>query len=1492
MRKRTPTNDDDEEEQEPLCDNTRTEQEIKPWDVFKDPPPKNLSSSMEENRTIENSIVALKIATCIVTFACVLGGAVISKGTLLFMTSQIKPNQSRIYCNKDLDVSGQFMATISDTERVAWIWLIMCVFFVPEVETFLRSLRVCIFKSWRMPTKKDVSIIFISETLPTIGTAIFLFCILPEIDVVKGAMLTNVVCVIPGIVGFLSSQSRKNKMKILFILDIASVLAQVSALVIWPLISDNKTLWLIPVSLVLISCGWWENFVSEDSPVPFIKTYAQNTKEFKNDKYFAYIFVSAWKCLLFFCTVIIIIYIQERRIAFLFTEFTTAFSDHYININQIRPIIGDTSDLSLAEIIATGGRARVSADYMAPVWVFVINVLGSYVCYIFGKFACKIMVQTYCYAFPINLTVPTLITALVAFCGVYSIDECAFKNAIPQYLAFNGPPLYFVRNFIENEFAWLWLIWLLSQTWISFHIWNPRVERLARTEKLFAKPMYDGVFVDQSLALNRKRNYKSIIEEEKDWSDSYSENSASTEDYSEASSSPPIQEDETTRIYACATMWHETTEEMMEFLKSIFRLDEDQCAKRLAKNYLEFDIPDYFEIETHIFFDDAFVRVSVDDNDPSVNEWVDKLVKAVDKAASEVHEIHMRIRAPKKYVTPYGGRLEWTLPGKTKMIAHLKDRAKIRPKKRWSQVMYMYYLLGHRLMERKDLSPKRKDIIAENTYILALDGDIDFQPHAVHLLVDLMKKNKTLGAACGRIHPIGSGVMVWYQKFEYAVGHWLQKAAEHMFGCVLCSPGCFSLFRAKALMDDSVMRKYTMRSQEAKHFVQYDQGEDRWLCTLLLQRGYRVEYSAASDAYTHAPEGFNEFFNQRRRWMPSTCANIMDLIQDSKKTIAVNDNISRGYIFYHIVLMVGTVLGPGTLMLMVIGALVTVFSFDQYTSLKWNVTPLIIFMISCYYCKANIQLIMAAIISGVYALVMMAVLVGVTLQIFEDGWLAPSNLFLMLVAGEFIIAAILHPKEFGCLPHGLIYFITIPCMYLILVIYSVFNLNNISWGTREVTVVPKAAADAEEEKDQKKDEKKEPTNLKAMQNRIFALFGKGDDNAGSFEFSCGGLFKILLCAYRKESPEQVELALLNNNIKKMESKLEGIEKLILLEPDERQPTQQNRSSSITSRRRTTIMEGLKGELSKVIENAEDQYSLISESQISEKTISEPNSWMYEENLGRGEFGCISTKEKNFWEGLIDKYLHPIEDDKEKVAKDLKDLRDKTVMMFLMVNALFVVAIFLLTLNKDLIHIDWPFGIKYSFRYVDVTGDIQLTRTFLQLEPIGLVFVVFFGCLMGLQFVGMLLHRFSTFCQILSSTPVPICSFRGSKAELTDEELLEKDPVRMVKRLIKLRGVDDDDDDKEDRDVEKRKTIIGLAKDGAKPDEATTTDLTRAFNRRLTKFRNYEGNDATGRKSIAFAIDKRRSTVANLGRPSVSSIKVRARQSHVNFGYEPEGETNT
>ena len=101
--------------------------------------------------------------------------------------------------------------------------------------------------------------------------------------------------------------------------------------------------------------------------------------------------------------------------------------------------------------------------------------------------------------------------------------------------------------------------------------------------------------------------------------------------------------------------------------------------------------------------------------------------------------------------------------------------------------MYMYYLLSYKLLGKKDQKADKfekklfqnfsgfgdfmknisegKKIQAQNTFILALDGDVDFKPEAVLLLVDRMRKNPKVGAACGRIHPIGSGPMVIFLLF-------------------------------------------------------------------------------------------------------------------------------------------------------------------------------------------------------------------------------------------------------------------------------------------------------------------------------------------------------------------------------------------------------------------------------------------------------------------------------------------------------------------------------------------------------------------------------------------------------------------------------------------------------------------------------------------------------------------------------------------------------
>lgn len=96
------------------------------------------------------------------------------------------------------------------------------------------------------------------------------------------------------------------------------------------------------------------------------------------------------------------------------------------------------------------------------------------------------------------------------------------------------------------------------------------------------------------------------------------------------------------------------------------------------------------------------------------------------------------------------------------------------------------------------------------------------------------------------------------------------------------------------------------------------------------------------------------------------------------------------------------------------------------------------------------QIVVAAVISIIYGLVMVAVMTAIAINVTEDGWLSPSSLFLILIVTQLVITALLHPREFGCLLYGIIYYITVPSMYCLLIIYSLFNLNDITWGTREV----------------------------------------------------------------------------------------------------------------------------------------------------------------------------------------------------------------------------------------------------------------------------------------------------------------------------------------------------------------------------------------------------------------------------------------------------------
>lgn len=169
---------------------------------------------------------------------------------------------------------------------------------------------------------------------------------------------------------------------------------------------------------------------------------------------------------------------------------------------------------------------------------------------------------------------------------------------------------------------------------------------------------------------------------------------------------------------------------------------------------------------------------------------------------------------------------------------------------------------------------------------------------------------------------------------------------------------------------------------------------------------------------------------------------------------------------------------------------------------------------------------------------------------------------------------------------------------------------------------------------------------------------------------------------------------------------------------------------------------------------------------------------------------LSDHETTFWKELIAKYLYPIDKNADKEARisaGLKDLRDKVMFGVLMINAIFLLTIFLLQMNKDKLSITLPFRFDLAEPkvkddgYIDSVEDEENSK----LEPVGASFIICFALLLIIQTIGMFKHRLSTLSHILAF--VQLDYFNRKKLNINADEYIEANAIEIAKGLQCLRG---------------------------------------------------------------------------------------------------------
>lgn len=420
------------------------------------------------------------------------------------------------------------------------------------------------------------------------------------------------------------------------------------------------------------------------------------------------------------------------------------------------------------------------------------------------------------------------------------------------------------------------------------------------------------------------------------------------------------------------------------------------------------------------------------------------------------------------------------------LVKHKITNKKLKPLK--IPVNCLFFLKEHNLRKinshRWLFNAFAKSVKAEFTILVDVGTILDKQ--SIYEIFTEFKSNKNVAGVCGEIYVEFNKGNFWKplvaaQNFEYKISNILDKPFENTFGYISVLPGAFSAYRYSAV--EKVLDVYLKgehlhtESSMSVFLANMYLAEDRILCFHLLTQEnekYQLRYIQSARAKTDVPDNLSELISQRRRWLNgSFFATIYSIVHFYKifnsdhsyfnkflfcfqsffnffVTFVSYFQVSLFYISFYFVVksflpeLALVILNSVYLGITVVLFLASLGNKPQGMKIVFRFATIVFsgFMILCIFI---ITMIIVETISG-------------SIKNFQESENIPlflyneyfRNILLSIISifGIYTILGFFYLDLFSVLFCLIQYHILIPVYINIFQIFSVCNINDISWGTK------------------------------------------------------------------------------------------------------------------------------------------------------------------------------------------------------------------------------------------------------------------------------------------------------------------------------------------------------------------------------------------------------------------------------------------------------------